>query len=402
MTTPNRFFSGTPYRDPFWLAVAETTNTIAVAPRGFLATDTSWATDSVTANVAGATAAGSVTVTSDSSYTAAADITGLVATYDPRTVGETTISYTLTCSAVTDGGAEETSTWSVETTANYDDYTSVTPAADGLITLDSGIEIQLSSVAAGEPIIEGDTLEFDFTQQHTNPTFSLTHDDVDVHTYGEVYTVTVSTGGAIPGAVLTITDSSDKVISTISPVVAETAFALSGSGLELTVEGAGSSPGLVSGDTWTLTVTAALPSDAITMGAADGLQVIIGGTDANNETVNYQICGVSPLKDADGITKGYYEFPIATGTATFGNTTAGADLAAAIDGIDSGDFLSDTYTLTANKFHSDWQFVNGADTPAWLEGPAMGAEYITIQLDRGTAATAWALVRRTQGNSFPQ
>ena len=144
-----------------------------------------------------------------------------------------------------------------------------------------------------------------------------------------------------------------------------------------------------------------LPTDAIRMDSGDGIQVLVLGTDAADETVEVLVCGLNEQLDPDGNMIGWMEYPLCHATVTLGTTTAGADLAAAIEGIESTDLIGNEVALTADQYLADTLTCNSQTAGGTYTHiiPAEGAKYVTIKLKMGTAASALALARRTQGKA---
>jgi len=119
-----------------------------------------------------------------------------------------------------------------------------------------------------------------------------------------------------------------------------------------------------------------------------------GGTAAAGLTIAYQVIGWSRYRRPE-IAKGTFWLPriLAEGTITLGAqtlTAAGAD----VDVLAA--FIADTITETRG-----WggTAVNSPadDTIAFLEVATGGCELIELEIDLGTAATAWAMYRLGDG-----
>lgn len=124
-------------------------------------------------------------------------------------------------------------------------------------------------------------------------------------------------------------------------------------------------------------------------------RILFGGSTTANQTVNYQVSAV-PRVWKDGAGNGQMWVPkiTAAGTYTLGATALPAWMYAA-NGL-----VADTITETVNcgaVVHSP-----ADDSVAWLDVPTDGAQYLLIETDRGTAATADVIVQFGEeiGNSF--
>ena len=128
------------------------------------------------------------------------------------------------------------------------------------------------------------------------------------------------------------------------------------------------------------TTTKPVPGASGVLEAAyqEAVRLFFGGTDAADETVNYQVIGWTPLfTGTTWIPRVLAKGAFTLGTATYG--ASGLELGAAAG------FLADTVTDTI----ADAVWYSPADnTVAFLEIDCRNCQFIQIQTDLGTAATA--------------
>ena len=111
------------------------------------------------------------------------------------------------------------------------------------------------------------------------------------------------------------------------------------------------------------------------------VRLIFGGSDAENETINYQVILWSK-GDAGATTEGWIPTVIASGVATLGALTY------AVAGLGTSTYLvADTITNTA-RIGGVEAFSPANDRIASLVIPTRNATFIEVQTDLGTAATA--------------
>jgi len=121
-------------------------------------------------------------------------------------------------------------------------------------------------------------------------------------------------------------------------------------------------------------------------------RIFFGGTDAANETINYQVVlwyPVEPVSGADELS--YMPVVVAKGVATLGATTYTTD-----DFGAASNLIADTITDT--RGHSG-VVVNspGGDSKAWIDVDLHNASGIEIETDRGTAASADVFLQFGEG-----
>ena len=120
-------------------------------------------------------------------------------------------------------------------------------------------------------------------------------------------------------------------------------------------------------------------------------RLMFAGTDAANETINYQVIGWQYYKgNTTPGGDGYVPLLLAKGVATLGSKVlgaAGADVESAT--ALAADTITDTLGHAGTRL-----FVNAANDTAWLEVDCANCMFIQVQTDLGTAATASAIYQR--------
>jgi hypothetical protein len=112
-------------------------------------------------------------------------------------------------------------------------------------------------------------------------------------------------------------------------------------------------------------------------------RIMFGGTDAANETINYQVVlwyPVVPISGADEMT--YTPLVVAAGVATLGTAAYTTDDMGAATNL-FADTITNTRTVTGVAVNSP-----AGNSKAWLDIDLHNASGIEIQTERGTAASA--------------
>ena len=122
-------------------------------------------------------------------------------------------------------------------------------------------------------------------------------------------------------------------------------------------------------------------------GGCEVMRLMFGGTrtSGDNETINYQVIGWQQVMGPDG--EAWMPELLAGGVATLG-----ADVYAATDMGAGTEYIADTITDTVDR-KGNVVYTPENDTRAVIDIPLRGAEYVEVEVDRGTAATidAWAM-----------
>jgi len=122
-------------------------------------------------------------------------------------------------------------------------------------------------------------------------------------------------------------------------------------------------------------------------GGCEVMRLMFGGTrtSGDNETINYQVIGWQQVMGPDG--EAWMPELLAGGVATLG-----ADVYAATDMGAGTEYIADTITDTVDR-KGNVVYTPENDTRAVIDIPLRGAEYVEVEVDRGTAATidVWAM-----------
>lgn len=118
----------------------------------------------------------------------------------------------------------------------------------------------------------------------------------------------------------------------------------------------------------------------IEIGTAPLMRFIFGATDADDETVNYQIIGWYKVAMPAGVADTWFGVVLAKGAFTAGSL--------AITGITTG-FFADTITDTVTTLAND-TYITLANHVAMLTVDTQNAKVLSIVTDLGTAAKAYA------------
>jgi len=149
---------------------------------------------------------------------------------------------------------------------------------------------------------------------------------------------------------------------------------------------------LIDASTATAALTANAPVAKISdLSGADGCAeqsrgiFIFAGTDAADETINYQVTGYFELQNGvSGEAATFLPIPIAAGVATLGTLTVGA---AGLGFATAASLIADTVTETLTSIRAT-PMSPADNTVAYLEVDLSGLVAIQIETDLGTAAAA--------------
>ena len=120
-------------------------------------------------------------------------------------------------------------------------------------------------------------------------------------------------------------------------------------------------------------------------GGCEVVRLMFGGSDADGETINYQVIGWQQVMGPDG--EAWMPELLAGGVATLG-----ADVYAATDMGAGTEYIADTITDTVDR-KGNVLYSPANDTRAVIDIPLRGSQYVQVEVDRGTAATidVWAM-----------
>ena len=146
----------------------------------------------------------------------------------------------------------------------------------------------------------------------------------------------------------------------------------------------------------------------IAMGQADYIQILVGGTDAANETVFVTVAGLFPVADSDDVVQGWTELPLMQVTATLSTTTCGTVLSSLSTSIAATDLVADQYAVFPGRQLVDpvpstpsmgpnYALNDAANLPGRAVVFVESAPYVRIVTDIGTAASSWVIGRRIHG-----
>ena len=135
-------------------------------------------------------------------------------------------------------------------------------------------------------------------------------------------------------------------------------------------------------------------------GEADGIGVIVGGTDAANETIATTVGLLFPvyLAGGSGGIQGYRVWEVMTAdTTTLGTEAVGTSLAA-LGSMASTDLMADTYVATPYGGIGTSPYILYGTTQGNVENEVVfqsrGATHLLVHTDIGTAASAFVFARR--------
>jgi hypothetical protein len=142
------------------------------------------------------------------------------------------------------------------------------------------------------------------------------------------------------------------------------------------------------------------PAGGIACRDWESLLLLFGGTDAANETVNYQVVGWFGCQNTgiDATTKVFVPVLLAKGVVTLGakayGSGAGAKLGAA------GNLWADTVTNTLTTSPRDALHSPADDSVAWLEVNVRGLEFVSVDVDLDSAASVDVFWQASKRNVY--
>ena len=140
----------------------------------------------------------------------------------------------------------------------------------------------------------------------------------------------------------------------------------------------------------------------IQMGAGDGLEIVGGGSDADNE-LHGLICYVlDEVVDGDGNVIAFTDRQLFTATFTLGSTTLGASdpLVVAFEEIESGDFIMDVASVAGSPPPGVFAINPGAGVWGSLIIEGRQSQFLRFSLSPMTGTAGWFLSRRLQGDAL--